>query len=225
MDLALTATHIPSWNLTFAVVFGCTLSVEQVIIRRLKGAVSEASHPLIMPGIFVELERVRHLQIVGKSTGAIEKRITSLAYTSEEMEAIGSYQRDKDNQEKREQWLDTTFLRNNLASWNMQLKTMENYVDELIDETSPQRHSAYPSANIRRKGKQKEVDFNKLRLKRLSIKIRNRLSDIIKEYEDKIRDCTMRVDGMAMATQWVSFPSPSCSILKQDSYHHSSSTQ
>lgn len=216
MDLALAATHIPSRNLTFAMVFGCPLSVEQIIIRRLRGAISEASHPLLMPGIFVELERARHLRIIEKSVGAIEKRITSLAYTSEEMEAIASYQRDKENQEKRDQWLDTTFLRNNLMSWNMQLRTMENHANELIDGHSPSRNGVYPSRNTRRKGKQIEVDLTRLHLRRTGIKIRDRLSEIIKEYDDKIRDCTMRVDGMAMATQWVRFPTRSCPILDQN---------
>jgi hypothetical protein len=36
-------------------------------------------------------------------------------------------------------------------------------------------------------------------------KIGGRLSSIRDEYDEKIRDCTMRVDGMAMATQWVYF--------------------
>jgi hypothetical protein len=34
-------------------------------------------------------------------------------------------------------------------------------------------------------------------------KIKPRLDPIIDNYDEKIRDCTMRVDGMAMATQWV----------------------
>ncbi len=33
--------------------------------------------------------------------------------------------------------------------------------------------------------------------------IQDRLQAIIDEYGDKIRECKMRVDGMAMATQWV----------------------
>jgi hypothetical protein len=43
----------------------------------------------------------------------------------------------------------------------------------------------------------------KTQMRRASRKIKDRLQAIIDEYEDKIRDCTMRVDGMAMATQWV----------------------
>jgi hypothetical protein len=39
--------------------------------------------------------------------------------------------------------------------------------------------------------------------KRINSKIQDRLHAIIEEYEEKIRECTMRVDGMAMSTQWV----------------------
>lgn len=213
MDLALTATHIPSCNLTLAMVFGCSLSVERTIITRLMGAINEASHPLLMPGLFVELERTRYLEIIETSVGAIETRISTLAYTSQEMEAMASSQRDKDNQEKRDQWLDTTYLRNSLTSWNEQLRAMEVHANELIDGQFPLRNGIHSATKARRKEKQTGWDSNRLRTKRVSIKIRNRISEIIKEYDDKIRDCTMRVDGMAMATQWVSFPSASSIVF------------
>jgi hypothetical protein len=38
-------------------------------------------------------------------------------------------------------------------------------------------------------------------------KIKNRLTAILDNYDEKIRDCTMRLDGMVMATQWVTDPS------------------
>ncbi len=33
--------------------------------------------------------------------------------------------------------------------------------------------------------------------------IKDRLQELIEEYQEKIEDCSMRVEGMAMATQWV----------------------
>ncbi|KAF3765540.1 hypothetical protein M406DRAFT_355963 [Cryphonectria parasitica EP155] len=41
-----------------------------------------------------------------------------------------------------------------------------------------------------------------IRMRRAGRKIIGRLQAIIDEYDDKIRDCSMRLDGMAMATQW-----------------------
>jgi hypothetical protein len=46
----------------------------------------------------------------------------------------------------------------------------------------------------------------KEQLQRVGQKIKDRIQGIIDEYDDKIRDCTMRVDGMAMATQWARIP-------------------
>lgn len=52
------------------------------------------------------------------------------------------------------------------------------------------------------------------RMMKVNVKIKSRLDAIIDNYDEKIRDCTMRVDGMAMATQWVSLsPLPSSTEL------------
>jgi len=45
-----------------------------------------------------------------------------------------------------------------------------------------------------------------------SMRMEDRITAIIGEYDDKIRQCTMEVDGMAMATQWVSFIFPKTSV-------------
>lgn len=212
MDLALAATHFPHCNLTFATLFGCPLSVEQTFIQRLATATEEASHPLLLSGMFVEFERTRHLHIIEKSIGNIEFRILALDSNPEEMEAVPLAMREVKNREKRSQWLDTTYLRNMLVSWNTQLKKMESHANELDQSPSQQRGSNLvrkhtrmtSSAEEEKEDDDEEEAIDAKRTRRVTIKIRNRLGDIINEYDDKIRDCTMRVDGMAMATQWVS---------------------
>lgn len=208
MDLALAATHFPHCNLTFATLFGCPLSVEQTFIQRLDTAREEASHPLLLSGMFVEFERARHLRIIEKSIGDIEFRILALDSNPEEMEAVPLAMREVKNREKRSKWLDTTYLRNMLVSWNTQLKKMENHANELDQNFSQQRGSRLAQKRTRMASSAEqegddEEDIDAKRTRRVTIKIRNRLGDIINEYDDKIRDCTMRVDGMAMATQWV----------------------
>lgn len=44
------------------------------------------------------------------------------------------------------------------------------------------------------------IDNDLLNIGRL---IKDRLKALIEEFEEKVEECTMRVDGMAMATQWV----------------------
>ena len=43
-------------------------------------------------------------------------------------------------------------------------------------------------------------------LRQAGMRMEDRLTSIIGEYDDKIRACTMDIDGMAMATQWVDCP-------------------
>jgi hypothetical protein len=269
MDLALTATYFPQHNLTFAIVFGCPLVVEEEVIRRLSFAMEEASHPLLMPGIFAELERARHIQIVEATVDELEKRIFELDFQSSKMEAMAVSDSEIRNQEKRTAWLDTTYLRNALLSWNTQLAKISQHAIELKETLfrpakATLRHADDAPALVdmsRNKFKYvdthsaeqtqteewvdlehdeiREEDLNgdqsdiaeigiqrrplksqrgsdnalsqptsesvKAQLRRGGHKIKDRIEAIIDEYDDKIRDCTMRVDGMAMATQWVRF--------------------
>jgi hypothetical protein len=48
-----------------------------------------------------------------------------------------------------------------------------------------------------------EMECRHEKLRDTAFKIESRLMSIRDEYDDNIRDCTMRVDGMAMSTQWV----------------------
>lgn len=275
MDLALTATYFPHCNLTFAIAFGCSLLVEEDIIRRLSLAMPEAAHPLLMSGIFVEIERARHIQLVEATVDELERKIVELDFQSSKMEEIQSSEAETRNQEKRTAWLDTTYLRNTLFNWNIQLAKISHHADELkntifkpaepeeftsqrwtkvedissrsfekidkfesiekdtessgtvdnvtydIDVEEANFHGKYSPemAHLQRLRKSRQQNSQeqyedsmvqpypeaiKGHMRHVGDKINDRIRSIIEEYDDKIRDCTMRVDGMAMATQWVS---------------------
>lgn len=199
MDLALTATYFPHCGLTFAILFGCPISVEEAIIKRLELATSEAAHPLLMTGIFAELERTRHVHVVEATIDELETRIFELDVPSGDMDGIPDAETETRNQEKRSAWLDTTYLRNGLVSWNTQLAKIGRHAEELTETIFQPGHPGIESS--------REIDPDreliKEKMRRTGYKIKDRIQDIIDEYDDKIRDCTMRVDGMAMATQWV----------------------
>ena len=241
MDLALTATHFPHCGLTFAILFGCPLYAEREILNRLSFSVSEAIHPLLMPGIFAEIERARHVHVVEATIDELETKIFELDFHSSEVEAMERAEIERRNQEKRSIWLDTTYLRNNLVSWCRQLAKMADHVDELGDtfystpvsrakrryerpiehesELATVAHSKtapglgneefdvtdHPPVQVSRLsvGKTENQEMQKMQLQKYGHKIKGRLRAIIDEYDDKIRDCSMRIDGMAMATQWV----------------------
>ncbi|RDL36221.1 uncharacterized protein BP5553_06833 [Venustampulla echinocandica] len=276
MDLALTATYFPHCGLTFAILFGCPLSVEEEIVKRLTFATAEAAHPLLMPGIFAELERSRHVHVVEATIDELETKILELDIQSDREGMLDS-EVERRNQEKRSAWLDTTYLRNGLISWNTQLVKMSNHADELkttvfkltksdrvvartsfgtsdgICEVSSSLRDFKASGSLLSKhsevsdfscdgsinpagdglvekqpgihgehtqgmgsGKefqgppqvhgnliaQQRREVDKEHMRWVGDKIKYRIQGISDEYDDKIRDCTMRVDGMAMATQW-----------------------
>jgi len=242
-------------------------------VRRLSSAMTEAAHPLLMPGIFAELERSRHVHIVEATINELEIRIFELDFKSSDMEGMPGSEAEKRNQEKRSAWLDTTYLRNALVSWTTQLGKIGPHVDELKDtvfktpnfekvllhtrteieasSNSLTKHLKHKDIHFEEPGLSdtssdgrvnltrnagdedppsvqeeliREMDVGKTsqkarqryegsmvrrdsevvreQLQRAGHKIKDRIQAIIDEYDDKIRDCTMRVDGMAMATQW-----------------------
>ncbi|KAH6987183.1 hypothetical protein EDB80DRAFT_178465 [Ilyonectria destructans] len=200
MDLALSVTHFPESSLTFAIVYGCTVSIEKEIIKRLSLIKEEATHPALMPGIFAELERSRHMRLVQSKIAVLEMTILEVDHQSDDIDTAHRARVDKRNVKKRTTWLDTTYLRNGLLSWSTQLERMIESLTDLELEPSFRRGPIFS------RGYDTEVgEFEHARhqgMKIVGSKIKARLNIIRNEYQDWIRDCTMRVDGMAMATQW-----------------------
>ncbi|GAB1316487.1 hypothetical protein MFIFM68171_06697 [Madurella fahalii] len=125
MDLALTCTYFPHCALTFAIVFGCTVSVEEEILNRLSSiSTVEATHPLVMPGIIAELERLRHINAVEATIDELEARIFELDFKPSNMDELASAEAGKKNNERRNAWLDTAYMSNQLVNWNTQLARM-----------------------------------------------------------------------------------------------------
>lgn len=228
MDLALTVTHFPKHGLTFAVLFGCPLSIEQDIIKRLSRLKTEAGYPLLLPGIFSELERSRHIVVAEKMIDQLENRIYELDFTSEQTDPED---RERRHSDKREDYLDTAYLRNGLLSWRKQLMKMVECAENLeqtrfkelrtdgLHSTDDLFVPRVISTNDHAKENRiylNDSDHSELgfettspisharQMRKAGRKVLGRLASIIDEYDDKIQDCTMRLDGMAMATQWVS---------------------
>ncbi|KAH7380991.1 hypothetical protein BKA64DRAFT_685465 [Cadophora sp. MPI-SDFR-AT-0126] len=242
MDLALTTTYFPHCGLTFAILFGCPLSVEEEIVSRLSFATAEASHPLLLLGILVELERSRHVHVVEAMIDELESKIFELDFQPEETERSQTSGLERRNKEKRTAYLDTAYLRNGLIGWSTQLSKMVQRVEYLESEiffsgsSPPRTENSTKGGKIHRArtmlmmqpgnheeensldeigslGSESDLETYPARqncasehckqeMRKAGRKIKDRLEAIIDEYEEKIRDCTMRVDGMAMATQW-----------------------
>ncbi|KXH29595.1 hypothetical protein CSIM01_06328 [Colletotrichum simmondsii] len=177
---------------TNAIVFGTTAEIEDEIIDRLYCSSSALSHPFLLPGIFTELERERQLKrLVEDTQGELEKATYYLG-SEEESESDQAA-----TQPIIDLWLDTTELRNGLFNWKTQVEEMLLHIEGMAESCSTSNvmdaRSAFACADTKADLKRKQAKVNSM--------IRNRLRSIIHEYEDTIRDCTMRLDGMSMATQ------------------------
>lgn len=106
-------------------------------MTRLNQATSEAVHPLLVPGIFTELERVRHVEIVETTIDELETRIQELDPKSMGVEFISATDKAERDQAKRTAWLDTTYLRNQLISWNTHLEKLRHHVEDLNQTVFP----------------------------------------------------------------------------------------
>ncbi|KAF6794281.1 hypothetical protein CSOJ01_13706 [Colletotrichum sojae] len=189
-DLALTVTHIPKTASTFAVLFGTTPTIDNEVISRLKYARDATTHPLLLPGIFAELEKTRQLKtLVERSQINLERTIYELSSGN------GKEPTTTSNNDTMELWLDTTVLRDGLIGWKTQLEEMVLHADELSARESGTTRGPSGFCGDRRAQEQS------VKRKRASLRIKDCLRRIIHEYEGSIRECSMRVDGMAMATQ------------------------
>jgi len=103
---------------------------------------------------------------------------------------------------RRNVWLNTNFLRSRLRIWRTQLQKMIEHVDDL---SSTNFGSSIEFLNTGPGGEpeQKHKGVDNSQMKRTGVRIKDRLRGLIEEYNEKIDECSMRVDGMTIATQWV----------------------
>jgi len=296
----MTCTFFPHCMLTFATVLGCTPLIEADIRRRVCLGLEEAAHPLLVAGIIAELERVRHAGIVDHNTDKLETRIIELEIIGADMHHVPEAETTQKNVAKRNDWLDMSYLRNQLVAWNVQLGKMAAGAEEFSsrpfiprnadsaaaevadskpgeasgmgkNEGKPPRQGVIVSSTSQRggrlgevgavyqanespsptrsgayvsyrspfteddtfSGKKDNVGSEKYILlsaydsrifnpeiyqpslseeamknrwehnQRMGQRFAIRFKEIGEEYEDKIRECKMRLEGMAMASQWV----------------------
>ncbi|KAK1471150.1 hypothetical protein CTAM01_16648 [Colletotrichum tamarilloi] len=197
-DMALTATYFPHSHLTFAILFGCTADVEKNVFNRLSRAKDRVCHPMILPGIFAEIERDRMIKVVEKTVDDIEGAIFDLGTGNPiEGDTLQEENRINTRRSRRTAWLNTTYLRNSLRMWQVQLRKMVDHVAQPLgfDHNPPYNENEKSGDNEPR-------DQKNGCMKTTGTMISDRLNVLIEEFEDRIQDCTMSVEGMTIATQW-----------------------
>ncbi|KAL2195582.1 hypothetical protein P885DRAFT_40141 [Corynascus similis CBS 632.67] len=196
-DMALTVTHFPNQKLTFAILFGASEEQERSVLARLRKAGTDTAHPMLLPGILAELERKRQMDIADEIIDELEMQIFRL-----DNETITSWNQSgkttaERNRQKTKAWLDAAFSRNILLATKSLLFSMRRHLDEYAILINPMTRRDH---DFRHQDPDHSVHW--AFLQQASMRMEDRLISIIGEYDDKIRTCTMEVDGMAMATQW-----------------------
>lgn len=278
-DTALSVTHYPGKGLSFAILYGNHPETEKSLLGRLRHVREEARHPLLLPGLFAEIELDRHKCLVESSINNVEAKIFELNFDTVNSETYCKEEVEQRSEAKRTAWLDLSYLRNSITTWKTQIHRMVEHVDEVNVALSEKRSCASSTHLLQqcaviqrttsgdeerhtdvqdvRKDAQREQDVDRASymtestdqsakdkrysfttslaagcvvpvmisseavgndlveetistrsaqsMQRTGSRLKSRLVAICDEYDEKIRDCTMRVDGMAMATQWVHF--------------------
>jgi hypothetical protein len=205
--MALSMTYIPSTHSTYAIVYGCSAEAIKEISRRLSLAGDAICHPLLLPGIFAELERERHFDLVQKGlTQRLQFVSNLLQNDTYDWKSRAAKEEDKSTTDSVNLWMAICHLSNGLKKWKQQLLQMVGHVDELSQKhyrTTIAQTNIF-GANHTENGAIPDFD-EEMRIKGAMIK--ERLTEIMVAYDEKVRDCNMIMEGMTMATQLVSVKS------------------
>lgn len=189
-DLALSLTYIPSTDSTFAVVYGCNEQQIQEIKKRIRSAGDKTKYPLLMIGIFAELERERLANVT-------DKLIDKFALLSARLDS-GPWQPSKtmsteDTQDYLMLCLQSRTIVDNIRPVRRKLFKIISEIDEFGQYFTSRKGEAQPD----------EVRKAR-RFKKEGVQMKKRLQDIIYEYDDKMEECNMIAGNTALAMQTVS---------------------
>ena len=191
-DLALSTTFHPLTFHTHSVIYGCNPSQTKAVVSRLRAAAASpgnyTNHPLLLAGIFAELERQR---LVAAADDLVDRfAASSYAITEVTRRAPNSLQiRDYSAicLESRNLVDHFRAVKRQLGSFLEELEGLERCWVTVSDEGS-----AEEGRKRRAKG---AVETGK--------RIRRRVVDIMVEYDDKIDECEMIAQNLPLAMQTV----------------------
>ncbi|KAF9761300.1 hypothetical protein IL306_003868 [Fusarium sp. DS 682] len=157
--------------------------VEVEVLTRLSKATHEVCHPLVMPGIMIELERKRHMRIVEEELHEVEAR----ARGQEEFITMLQHgtKRQVRKKMKRDEFLDVKHLCGQLSDWKDALEAMHDHADTVTSSVESSTH----------------VDKSSQEWKRTGRKIQGRMREVMRDYNGMMRACTTASEAMNMSTQ------------------------
>ncbi|KAH6885429.1 hypothetical protein B0T10DRAFT_492693 [Thelonectria olida] len=192
-DLAMAATYEPSSRTTFAVFFGCNKKQRTQIIGRLATAEPAAlAHPMLLPGIFAELERKR-------LTGLLEDTLDRFTLRTGDFSALDGrlqnslHMSDSQMHEYLEICYESQNIGREFKCVKRQLSKMAQFCDDLntMEISSKKFIQSIPTTRER----QEMINFN--------LKIKQRTLEIVDEYDNKVDTCGMVLDNTSITMQTI----------------------
>ncbi|OHE95971.1 hypothetical protein CORC01_08664 [Colletotrichum orchidophilum] len=195
-DVALAVTSFPTIGTAYAVMYGCTQPIIDLVSKYLKGFGGQALHPLVMPMIFAEIERKRLFDLLDVEKTTLRRRILDLE-NKLRGEAQGSISEKGDTEpfsstrdcESTKLWIDVSSLKNGLESLMVQLQNLIEHSGNLATtQFKPPVDGSH------------EVD-KYIEERRTGSRIVMRLREMVDELGSKIRSCQGLLGGMSLAAQ------------------------
>jgi hypothetical protein len=198
-DLALSATHLCNNGLTFAVIYGCNEQQTKNIIHRLQNSGDAVSYPLLIAGIFAELERERLLHRVEGLVDRFLLRTEALCNETRSWRQILNCQGEKTS-DLLQLYNDSRNMVKGLGAVKAQLSKMIDHIQEL---ESFRGQNSHDEKFENRRSKVERQRRRRRRMKQIGSRMRERLLEISEEYDRKIDDCRMVMEDLTVTTQMV----------------------
>ncbi|KAK8038002.1 hypothetical protein PG994_014769 [Apiospora phragmitis] len=181
------------------------------LIGKLQRGSKRIMHPMTLLLLFADIERDRHSKLVSEFHSMLMQRAcefsndsrrapevsdtpasSSSSVTEKPTEGLLRPERDS---ETMFQWIELNHLRNGLENWKAQLQKLAEHQSELRCAYS----TSHRSLNVTCEQE------NLVRcLAHQGTQIQARLQQLLLEYDEKIRQTSLTIDGMNFATQVVS---------------------
>ena len=161
-------------------------------------------HPLLLFGILIEVEKKRHLRLVDTKVYHLLKRVHVLSH----MNKISSTSEISSENYSVDLWIEVSRLRIALRAWQQELAKVEEHIAMLERDflARPAVYDAASSAGSNSDGSTTgTLGPNLWRDSAIAAgrRMQKRLREIKTEYDLKVQECTMVLDGMALSTQLV----------------------
>lgn len=201
-----------------SIVFGCDKDIRESIAAPIENSENASYHPMLIVGIVAEIERERHLKLVDDQVNNLLNRVYALSNEEEISE----------NSELRAEhypikpWVRVSRLRKGLVAWKQQLQKMIDHIEKLekniserdIEEDESEEFmketektdecEEYQSFSNNKSTKARPLSqrWREYTI-RAGRRIRTRLLEIVDDYDEKIQECNIVIDGVSLAAQMV----------------------